>query len=96
MTRQRSLLTGAVAFALLALSAAPASYWAGDAKGVLKVCLISGSAEYKSDASLARLQRTWKNITPQSAAGRSRSRKPTCRAWRISKPAMSPCCSRAG
>ena len=49
----------AAAFVFLALAAAAVSNNAVEkkaGKGTLSVCLISGSAEYKSDASLAKLQ----------------------------------------
>jgi type 1 glutamine amidotransferase len=50
-----TLVFGLLAFALtVELSAAGEKKASG--KGVLKVCLISGSAEYKSDVSLAKLQ----------------------------------------
>jgi type 1 glutamine amidotransferase len=50
----KRLNAGLVGFGLLALGLAQATPQV--AQGVLKVCLISGSAEYKSDVSLPKLQ----------------------------------------
>jgi type 1 glutamine amidotransferase len=46
----------AAAVGLCAFTCALPAYRAGDGKSVLNVCLISGSAEYQSDESLAKLQ----------------------------------------
>ncbi len=46
----------AAAFALLVLALSAGTNAAGDKQGVLRVCLISGAAEYRSDESLSKLQ----------------------------------------
>jgi type 1 glutamine amidotransferase len=60
MKRQPTIVAGAGIFALLAVAFAAETNTAGDkkssGKGVLKVCLISGALEYKSDESLRKLQ----------------------------------------
>ncbi len=58
MTTKRTLLPSCVAVATVAFALTAASTRATPqaAKGALRVCLISGAAEYKSDASLAKLQ----------------------------------------
>jgi type 1 glutamine amidotransferase len=56
MLPKRNFLLTAIAFATIALTLAVRPNHAGQTKGALRVCLISGAAEYKSDASLARLQ----------------------------------------
>jgi type 1 glutamine amidotransferase len=65
MKYQIPIVAAAVVFALVALTI---PYQGGVAraggKGVLQVCLISGAAEYKSDASLARLQEHLEKLHP--------------------------------
>jgi len=58
MRQQRGICTGVVGIAILIAVLAVAANHATPqaAGGGLRVCLISGSAEYNSDASLARLQ----------------------------------------
>lgn len=56
MPRKHRITLIAVASITLALTVGRDSATPQAADGVLRVCLISGSAEYKSDASLARLQ----------------------------------------
>jgi type 1 glutamine amidotransferase len=56
MNHQCGIIAATLAIGLLVVALTAESDAAGEKKATLKVCLISGAAEYESDASLSKLQ----------------------------------------